>query len=167
MASHWEGCEHVGQHRVEISRPGMPLRILKIQSLVVFISGPALVSASQAALQILFWLFHEAKEEVVPSKHSLWSRGRVVCISGAGDSWLTRQTLRALSPAPEEKLHAGADVIFEAFPNPQNIFDNKKQVTLLSKINVVHSVTKRGQRRWNAPQEAPPTKCFREISLGS
>lgn len=52
-----------------------------------------------------------------------------------------------LPPLERRQLRAGADVISEALPNPQSSFHNKKQVTLLSKIDVVHSVTKRGQHR--------------------
>lgn len=47
----------------------------------------------------------------------------------------------------EEAAHAGADIISEAFPNPQSSFHNKKQVTLLSQRDVVHSITERGQHR--------------------
>lgn len=53
--------------------------------------------------------------------------------------------LPALPPVSKEKQRARADINFEAFPNPQSGFDNKKQVTLLSEIDAVHSVTKRGQ----------------------
>lgn len=63
------------------------------------------------------------------------------------DSWPSRQMLPALPPVSTKKQHARADINSEAFPNPQSNFDNKKQVTLLSEIDVVHSVTKRGQPR--------------------
>lgn len=53
--------------------------------------------------------------------------------------------LPALPLVLKEKQRARADINFEAFPNPQSGFDNKKQVTLHSEIDAVHSVTKRGQ----------------------
>lgn len=63
------------------------------------------------------------------------------------DSWLTRQDAAGSASSVGKGAAWGADVIFEAFPSPQGSFDDKKQVPLLSKINEVHTVTKKGQPR--------------------
>lgn len=41
------------------------------------------------------------------------------------------------------KVEKGADVIFAAFPKPWDSLDRKAEVTLLSKVDVIHSETKR------------------------
>ena len=71
------------------------------------------------------------------------------CVSSeqSEDSWPTRQDAAGSASNVGKGAVWGADVIFEAFPNPQGSFNDKKQVPLLSKINEVHTVTKKGQPR--------------------
>lgn len=71
------------------------------------------------------------------------------CVSSeqGEDSWPTRQDAVGSASSVGKGAVWGADVIFEAFPNPQGSFNDKKQVPLLSKINEIHTVTKKGQPR--------------------
>lgn len=72
-----------------------------------------------------------------------WENG--VSLEQGEDSWTSRQTFACSASGVDKEAASRAHINFEAFPNPQSKFNNKKQVTLLSEIDVVHSVTKREQ----------------------
>lgn len=147
------------KHSVPLQTPWIPAAAVLI-SMLAF-RPPARLSVTDF---ILLVPWHKGGNRL-PRSTQCDPRGEwCVSLEQGEAAWPSRQMLPALPPVSREKQRASADINSEAFPNPQSDFDNKEQVTLLSETDTVHLVTKRGQHRWNALQEAAPAKCCEERS---